>query len=54
MTDYHTAIVGRLLPLLDLTSLNDGFDDDIAELCEKANSWSPEDTRASSTESASR
>jgi len=36
MTDYHTAIVGRLLPLLDLTSLNDGFDDDIAELCKRA------------------
>lgn len=36
MTDYHTAIVGRLIPLLDLTSLNDGVDDDIAGLCERA------------------
>ena len=36
MSDYQMAVAGRLLPLLDLTSLNDGFDDDIAGLCSKA------------------
>ena len=36
MTDYQMAVAGRLLPLLDLTSLSDGFDDDVAGLCEKA------------------
>ncbi len=36
MTDDLKAIAGRLLPLIDLTSLNDGRDDDVAGLCRQA------------------
>ncbi len=36
MTTPPAATARRLRPLLDLTSLNDGRDDDIAALCAKA------------------
>ena len=36
MTTGSAETAGRLLPLLDLTSLKDGRDDDIAALCAKA------------------
>ena len=36
MTSHDAALARRLLPLLDLTSLNDGRDDDIEALCAKA------------------
>jgi deoxyribose-phosphate aldolase len=36
MSDALEAAAGRLLPLIDLTSLNDAHDDDVAGLCAKA------------------
>ncbi len=36
MTDELQAAARRVLPLIDLTSLNDARDDDVAALCEKA------------------
>jgi deoxyribose-phosphate aldolase len=36
MTDPKSALAARLLPLIDLTSLNDARDDDIAGLCRAA------------------
>ena len=41
MTVSLAETARRLLPLLDLTSLNDGRDDDIAALCAKAATPSP-------------
>ncbi len=36
MADNLKAMAGRVLPLIDLTSLNDGRDDDVAGLCAMA------------------
>ncbi len=36
MSDPKAALAARLLPLIDLTSLNDARDDDIAGLCRAA------------------